>query len=123
MAMPSPSPRRGLTFVFPAFAAALLLAGCASTGGLAPREHPIEADSLASGRSLDVPALSDAAFPARDWWTALGDPQLDALVREALRDSRSEERRVGKECVSTGRTRWWAEHEKKNNNQTTTKKT
>src|SRR3546814_12649788 len=73
--------------VSPAFAAALLLAGCASTGGLAPREHPIEADSLASGRSLDVPALSDAAFPARDWWTALGDPQLDALVREALRDS------------------------------------
>src|SRR3546814_10389743 len=76
-----------LTFVFPACAAALLVAGCASTGGLAPREHPIEADSLASGRSLDVPALSDAAFPARDWWTALGDPQLDAMVREALSDS------------------------------------
>src|SRR3546814_8839952 len=89
MAMPSPSPRRGLTFVFPAFAAALLLAGCASTGGLAPKEHPIEAGSLASGRSLGVPALSDAAFPARDWWTTLGDPQLDALVREALRDSPS----------------------------------
>lgn len=89
MAMPSPSPRRGLNFVFPAFAAALLLAGCASTGGLAPQEHPIEADSLASSRSLDGPTLSDAAFPARDWWTTLGDPQLDALIREALRDSPS----------------------------------
>src|SRR3546814_5740193 len=89
MAMPSPSPRRGLTFVFPAFAAALRVAGCASTGGLAPREQPIEADSLASGRRLDVPALSDAAFPARDWWTALSDPQPDALVRQALRDSPS----------------------------------
>src|SRR3546814_2612599 len=88
MAMPSPSPRRGLTFVFPAFAAALLLAGCASTGGLAPREHPIEADSLASGRSLDVPALSDAAFPARDWWTALGrseehTSELQSLMRNS----------------------------------------
>src|SRR3546814_17760839 len=26
---------------------------------------------------------------------------------------RSEERRVGKQCGSTGRSRWWAEHEKK----------
>src|SRR3546814_16661424 len=26
--------------------------------------------------------------------------------------NRSEERRVGKECVSTFSTRWWAEHEK-----------
>src|SRR3546814_11131111 len=83
MAMPSPSPRRGLTFVFPAFAAALLLAGCASTGGLAPREHPIEADSLASGRSLEVPALSDAPSPARAWWTAIGDPPPAPLVRDA----------------------------------------
>src|SRR5690606_10584059 len=89
MAMPSPSPRRGLTFVFPVFAAGLLLAGCASTGGLAPQGQPMEADSLASARSLDAPALSDAAFPARDWWTTLGDPQLDALIVEALRDSPS----------------------------------
>src|SRR5690606_20589283 len=89
MAMPSTSPRRGLTFVFPVFAAGLLLAGCASTGGLAPQGHPVDADSLRSGRSLGTPGLSEAAFPARDWWTTLGDPQLDALVREALRDSPS----------------------------------
>src|SRR3546814_18770960 len=75
------------------------LAGGESTGGLAPREHPIEAESLASGRSLDVPALSDAAFPARDWWTALGDPQLDALVREALRDSPSLAAEIGRAHV------------------------
>src|SRR3546814_19319042 len=29
---------------------------------------------------------------------------------------RSEERRVGKECVSTCRSRWWPYHEKKNRN-------
>src|SRR3546814_11528844 len=30
------------------------------------------------------------------------------------RGGRTEERRVGKECVSTGRSRWLAEHYKKN---------
>src|SRR3546814_17025527 len=29
--------------------------------------------------------------------------------------NRSEERRVGKECVRTCRSRWWADHEKKKN--------
>src|SRR3546814_12300480 len=29
---------------------------------------------------------------------------------------RSEERRVGKECVSTGRSRWWTNHKKNKNN-------
>ncbi|GAA3922684.1 efflux transporter outer membrane subunit [Luteimonas lutimaris] len=82
-------PYSGLSFVLPAIAAALLLAGCASTRGLAPQGHAVEADALASSRSLEPHALSDAAFPAADWWTALGDPQLDALVREALQDSPS----------------------------------
>jgi NodT family efflux transporter outer membrane factor (OMF) lipoprotein len=82
-------PHRGLPFVLSALAAAVLLAGCASTRGLAPDGHMIEADSLSGSRSLGTPALSDAAFPAQDWWTALGDPQLDALVREALQDSPS----------------------------------
>jgi NodT family efflux transporter outer membrane factor (OMF) lipoprotein len=75
--------------VIPTLVAALALAGCASTHGLAPEGRPAEADSLASGRSLGTLSLSDAAFPAQDWWTAFGDPQLDALVREALQDSPS----------------------------------
>src|SRR3546814_10983387 len=33
----------------------------------------------------------------------------------AVEDARSEERRVGKECVSTFRSRWSPYHEKKNN--------
>src|SRR3546814_17558710 len=32
---------------------------------------------------------------------------------------RSEELRVGKECVSTCRSRWWPYHDKKNDNHTT----
>src|SRR3546814_17564477 len=31
-------------------------------------------------------------------------------IRRKRQDERSEERRVGKECVSTGRYRWWPEH-------------
>lgn len=68
-------------------AAALLLAGCATTAGLAPTQSPADADALAATASLGGQPLSDAAFPATDWWTAFDDPQLDALVDEALRDS------------------------------------
>ena len=98
MASPRHCPRSGLSFVLPgsgaaaragAAMAALLLAACASTGGLAPSGNPIDADTLATTHSLDAHATSDAAFPAADWWTSLGDPQLDALVREALQDSPS----------------------------------
>src|SRR3546814_11006002 len=35
--------------------------------------------------------------------------QFQAVVLTLLW-SRSEERRVGKECVSTGRSRWWPDH-------------
>src|SRR5690606_34297685 len=62
--------------------AALALAGCASTRGLAPASAPIDADALIASRSLD--AQSPATFPQVDWWRAFGDPQLDALIEEAL---------------------------------------
>src|SRR3546814_19939661 len=37
-----------------------------------------------------------------------------ARYREAAEALRSDERSVGKECVSTGRSRWWPVHYKKN---------
>src|SRR3546814_19043694 len=40
---------------------------------------------------------------------------LSAVGAVAI-DFRSEERRVGKECVSTCRSRWWTYHEKKKTN-------
>ena len=67
--------------------AALAAGGCASTHGLATQTTPFDADALSTGRVLEPGARSDAAFPTADWWTALGDPQLDALIREALQDS------------------------------------
>jgi NodT family efflux transporter outer membrane factor (OMF) lipoprotein len=70
-------------------AAALLVAGCASSGGLAPRAKPNDAASLQASRSLEGAPLSPAAWPAADWWTRFGDAQLNALVDEALADSPS----------------------------------
>lgn len=72
-----------------ALVSALLLAGCASSRGLAPQLTVNDADTLATGRSLGGTALSAADFPQADWWTAFADPQLDVLIEEALRDSPS----------------------------------
>jgi len=77
-------PRRGLLYVLAPLAAALILAGCASTRGLEPSGRALDADSLQAKRSVAVADLSAAQFPQRDWWTAFGDAQLDRLVDDAL---------------------------------------
>lgn len=70
-----------------ALVAALALAGCASTRGLHTDGAPIDATSLHGERSFDKVATTPAAWPAADWWTRLGDPQLDTLIAEALQDN------------------------------------
>jgi NodT family efflux transporter outer membrane factor (OMF) lipoprotein len=74
-----------LHFLAAAIALTLALAGCASSGGLHPDGTPIDPSSLKADRSLGN--LSPAAWPAGDWWTGLGDAQLDALMTEALGDN------------------------------------
>ena len=69
--------------------ATALLAACASSGGLAPHATPMQADTLAARRSLSDARLAPAAWPQERWWTALGDPQLDALIEEGLAGSPS----------------------------------
>src|SRR5262252_3178764 len=64
-------------------AAALLLAACASPGGLAPKSSAIDPASLQAGRSLSAAQVSHD-WPAVDWWKRFGDAQLDALIEEAL---------------------------------------
>jgi NodT family efflux transporter outer membrane factor (OMF) lipoprotein len=68
-------------------AAALLVAACASTGGLAPRSKPGDASSIEARQSLEGAPLSPANWPEADWWTRFGDPQLNGLVGEALSGS------------------------------------
>lgn len=71
----------------PARAIALLLgamavAGCASVPKLGPRPEPRSAADLASG--LEAPAT---AWPDARWWEGYGDPELGALIEEALASS------------------------------------
>ena len=71
-----------------ALAAALLaglLSGCADLGGIQPGA------TVRDAAALGLPAASADAVPApaADWWTQLGDAQLDRLVAQALQDNPS----------------------------------
>src|SRR3546814_19862332 len=46
-------------------------------------------------------------------WIRQVKPALGRGIRERLEWARSEERRVGQECVRSGRSRWWPHSEKK----------
>jgi NodT family efflux transporter outer membrane factor (OMF) lipoprotein len=60
----------------------LTIAGCASTKNVAPEDTLKDASSLDAGATLRA-ANADAAWPASTWWSAYGDPQLDAWVARA----------------------------------------
>ena len=62
----------------------LFAAGCASFDGLAPKAQRTDAANLAASATLADAKLSAAAWPTADWWQRFGDPQLDALIAEAL---------------------------------------
>lgn len=63
------------------------LAGCASSGGLHPDGTLTDAASLPLSQSLARLNVSPAQWPAQDWWTGLGDPQLTTLINEALKNN------------------------------------
>jgi len=71
------------SFLLP-LVAAMVLAGCASSGGLTPTGQLRSTNTVSADKSLSGTPISDAAWPARDWWTQLGDPQLNGLIDEAL---------------------------------------
>ncbi len=62
------------------------IAGCASTGKLPSPGHVRDPGALSPGRDLAEAELS-GRWPDPEWWKAYGDPQLDALVAEALAHS------------------------------------
>src|SRR3546814_19740825 len=64
-------------------------------------------------RIAAAPPLSDYAGVDRHPVDLEDDAALDAMIRRRADTVRSEERRVGQECASTCRSRWWPYHEKK----------
>lgn len=81
---PSPAPRPRLTASAALLAALLALSGCAQIPALSSTSSPRPASDYATAAAFDAPAL---AWPADRWWSAYQDPQLDALVDEALSGS------------------------------------
>jgi NodT family efflux transporter outer membrane factor (OMF) lipoprotein len=66
--------------------AALMIAGCANMHGLEPVGAVHDDASRQAARSLAA-VPTTAEWPASDWWKDYRDPQLDALIEEALRAS------------------------------------
>ncbi|MGH8266167.1 MAG: TolC family protein, partial [Steroidobacteraceae bacterium] len=69
-------------------ALALSLAGCVARGDWKPAPQ-LDPATLTARRALAGAQLDAAAWPADGWWRSYGDPQLDALVAEALAGSPS----------------------------------
>lgn len=67
-------------------AAALCLAGCVSYTGIQGSGKLLSADQLQSGQALPG---QGGAWPKADWSGQFGDPQLSALIAEALADNPS----------------------------------
>ena len=70
----------------PALFLLLAIAACASDRGISHRSTPADPSALQAEQSLGGEAPS-GEWPAPDWWKRYGDPQLDALVGEALAGS------------------------------------
>lgn len=64
-------------------ALSMIMAGCASTHGIAPERQPLETSALNAGNAVRA-AERSAHWPDADWWRAYGDAQLDSLVSTAL---------------------------------------
>jgi len=66
------------------------MAGCASTGKIAPQDSLKDASTLDAGSAIAAAtraANADAAWPDAQWWRAYRDPQLDAWIERATAGS------------------------------------
>ena len=66
--------------------AILTIAGCASTGKIAPQDSLNDASTLDVGSAIRA-ANADAQWPAQEWWRDYRDPQLDAWIARATHGS------------------------------------
>src|SRR3546814_11621746 len=123
MAAPAPAPVPRYQFALPAGAGARCgqpAARCCSVAGADIASVPPAGDAGFVRDGITPAGMSSAyrVLPAVDHVasgcsTAVGIATFATLVFRAT--TRSDERRVGKECVSTCRYRWLQDHYKKNN--------
>ncbi len=78
------SPRRLAAAGASLFGATLVLSGCATAPRLSAKPELATLNAFATAKSFSAPS---ADWPTDAWWTAYGDPQLDALIATALRGS------------------------------------
>ncbi|MGB9330142.1 MAG: hypothetical protein WCB10_05180, partial [Steroidobacteraceae bacterium] len=64
----------------------LALSGCVDRGNWKPTPQ-LDAKTLTTQQALHDAKVDASAWPADQWWRSYGDPQLDALVDEALAGS------------------------------------
>lgn len=105
MAVSLSPPRAAAPAPFVILLATSLLTACAAVPKLPPAQVARSPESYAAARSLAAPT---ADWPADRWWSAYGDPQLDALIDEALQgspDLASAEARVRKAQALAGQAR------------------
>lgn len=76
----------GLTITL---AYATLSLGCVNSRGLHPQQVARDPSSLSSAARLKELQVTDGPWPAEDWWTGIGDPQLSALIARALANNPS----------------------------------
>src|SRR3546814_17181644 len=77
-----------------------------------PRLHGAFRDAQFLGR---LRGAAPAVVCRHDHRPVVGTERRQRVFDEQRIEERSEERRGGKECVSTCRSRWWPYHYKKNN--------
>ena len=70
------------------WALSLAISGCIGTGGIAPQDQALNANTLATDEAIQS-AARDARWPTAQWWQAYGDPQLNRWVELATHDSPS----------------------------------
>jgi len=83
--------RRAVARLVAAVSAAVscvFVAGCVTDRDWRP-PRPVAPNSLTADRALAAAQSNEDAWPEDDWWRAYGDPQLDALMSEALAGSPS----------------------------------
>ena len=66
----------------------VFVAGCVTDRDWHP-PRPVAPNSLTADRALSTAQTNEDAWPEDDWWRAYGDPQLDALMGDALAGSPS----------------------------------